>query len=103
MKVRAQARRSLHCGGDLLAPLCRRFAGAITPVNPWHHYAEDLVAPLRRRRIGSIMPAIHRCRGNADGLRKRQCAGWLVLEWAGNVLCEEMGASVFRRRRCVRS
>ncbi|SOZ16965.1 hypothetical protein CBM2598_P300001 [Cupriavidus taiwanensis] len=36
-----------------------RFAGAITPVIPWRHYAEDLVAPIRRRRIGSIMPAIH--------------------------------------------
>lgn len=59
MKVRARARQWLHYGGDLLAPLCRRFAGSITPVNPWRHYAEDLVAPLRRRRIGSIMPAIH--------------------------------------------
>lgn len=63
MKVRARARQWLHYGGDLLAPLCRRFAGSITPVNPWRHYAEDLVAPLRRRRIGSIMPAIHTQRG----------------------------------------
>jgi hypothetical protein len=46
MKARARARQWLHYDGDLLAPLCRRFAGAITPVIPWRHYADDLVAWL---------------------------------------------------------
>ncbi|MCZ2154771.1 MAG: hypothetical protein LC114_12860, partial [Bryobacterales bacterium] len=40
----------------LLAPICRKPAGSITPKTQWLLYAGNPVAPLCRKRIGSYVP-----------------------------------------------
>jgi hypothetical protein len=42
-----------------VAPLRRKFRGAITPEIRWRHYGENPVAPLRRKRNGAIAAKIH--------------------------------------------